>query len=143
MELISQRIARGEDIRPPRRKPVKKSKRSTDVSSEAGMSTTSLADSVKPMDADNDSVSGRGSPTRRGGDIDWRKWGERAVSLRILADRGKRWASRSRVREDDYRFFKDAHAKFQVNIEDEARPTSPLYSQAASGASADDPNTCS
>lgn len=120
MELISQRIARGEDIRPPARKQPKKSKKAGDTKS--NKSTVSLVgDEQSAEDAigDDRSVMSEGgsekskSPGNRPGEVDWRKWGERANAMKNWAAQGRTMVSKDEVWNLHYYSREESHKVIQ------------------------------
>ncbi|KAH8120143.1 hypothetical protein DFH11DRAFT_1558537 [Phellopilus nigrolimitatus] len=110
MELISQRISRGEDIRPPSSKPPKARKSKKPTKDRKSKSTTDLTEDEMIAEADVASSgestatveSDKGkSPTSRPGEVDWRKWGERAAHMKSWAAQGTRLVPDSEVRPSD------------------------------------------
>ncbi|TDL28663.1 hypothetical protein BD410DRAFT_781185 [Rickenella mellea] len=84
MELIAQRVARGENVRPPPRKPKKAGK----VPAEQ----TGSSNPVENVQADEDD---QGSLNARPGEVDWKKWGGKAASMKGWAEQSKRWIKRN------------------------------------------------
>ncbi|EJD04135.1 uncharacterized protein FOMMEDRAFT_167388 [Fomitiporia mediterranea MF3/22] len=103
MGLISERIARGEDIRPRTKQATKKSKR-TSVPAPSKSTTSLVGDnrafeaSVLP-DTDARLTRNKGTeenvqPLGRPGEVNWRKWGERAKEV-------KEWTMKGRKKDED------------------------------------------
>ena len=79
MELISQRIARGEEIRPrPRRQKQDKGKQ-------------------KKSDEKEARTNAREEPDPWHDEVDWKRWGQRVIQMRLWGEQSVKWMVKGQV----------------------------------------------
>ncbi|KAI5122603.1 hypothetical protein M0805_004817 [Coniferiporia weirii] len=111
MVLISQRIARGEDVQPLPRKSQRKPKKAAEgpkgqsapvpVGDKLDPGVESLANSDGNTTIHGSGDAGAIPPAERPREVDWQKWGERAANVRDWAVQGRRMVSKNEIGEED------------------------------------------
>ncbi|THH03827.1 hypothetical protein EW145_g5973 [Phellinidium pouzarii] len=141
MDLISQRVARGEDIRPRPRKTAKRSNKTTRKSK--GKPVTKLARDELTSEteffmrsegesATSESVDGKAKSSGRPGEVDWRKWGDRAASVKSWSERAanmKSWAAQGKRLVENSEYSKQGAEEDppQTALADEAESSGEIY----------------